>query len=232
MSSPRIVPSPTVVQPVGRRSGGWWRPHWCHRHAWRRPLCLAAAAALLGPASGGFRGPAQAQLAPTQQRGPQSVAPIAEKLIDAVVNISTSQTVKGPQGVPLPKVPKGSPFEDFFEDFFNKKGGKGSAQERKVSSLGSGFVIDGKEGLVVTNNHVIEGADEIIINFHDGSKLKVEKVIGKDTKTDLALLKVRWSPRCIEVVKCDQAVLHVHARAHLGSRPKQDTDTTRLDLAE
>jgi serine protease Do len=123
------------------------------------------------------------------QRGPQSVAPIAEKLIDAVVNISTSQTVKGPQGVPLPKVPKGSPFEDLFDDFFNKKGGRPQS-DRKVSSLGSGFVIDGKEGLVVTNNHVIEGADEIILNFHDGSKLKVDKVIGKDTKTDLALLKV------------------------------------------
>ncbi len=127
--------------------------------------------------------------ATAQQRGPQSVAPIAEKLIDAVVNISTSQTVKGPQGVPLPKVPKGSPFEDLFEDFFNKKGGK-SQGDRKVSSLGSGFVIDGKEGLVVTNNHVIEGADEIILNFHDGSKLKVDKVLGKDTKSDLALLKV------------------------------------------
>ena len=59
-----------------------------------------------------------------------------------------------------------------------------------MSSLGSGFVVDGKEGLVVTNNHVIEGADEIIVNFHDGSKLKVDKVLGRDTKTDLALLKV------------------------------------------
>ncbi|HYD15976.1 MAG TPA: Do family serine endopeptidase [Hyphomicrobium sp.] len=130
--------------------------------------------------------------AAAQQRGPQSVAPVAEKLIDAVVNISTSQIAKGPEGVPLPKVPKGSPFEDFFEDFFNKKGGGGRVppSERKVSSLGSGFVIDGNEGLVVTNNHVIEGADEIIVNFHDGSKLKVDKVLGRDTKTDLALLKV------------------------------------------
>ena len=57
-------------------------------------------------------------------------------------------------------------------------------------SLGSGFVIDGKEGIIVTNNHVIDGADEIIVNFNDGTKLKVEKVLGKDTKTDLALLKV------------------------------------------
>ncbi len=124
------------------------------------------------------------------QRGPQSVAPLADKLIDAVVNISTSQIAKGPEGVPLPKVPKGSPFEDFFEDFFNKKGGRVPPSERKVSSLGSGFVIDGKEGLVVTNNHVIEGADEIVVNFHDGSKLKVDKVIGRDTKADIALLKV------------------------------------------
>lgn len=122
--------------------------------------------------------------------GPQSVAPVAEKLTDAVVNISTSQAAKGPQGVPLPKVPKDSPFGDFFEDFFNKRGGRVPPSERKVSSLGSGFVIDGKEGLVVTNNHVIEGADEIIVNFHDGSKLKVDKVLGKDSKTDLALLKV------------------------------------------
>ena len=121
--------------------------------------------------------------------GPASVAPIAEKLIDAVVNISTTQTLKGAEGVPLPKVPKGAPFEEFFEDFFNRKGGR-SPSERKVSSLGSGFVIDGKEGLIVTNNHVIDGADEIIVNFHDGTKLKVDKVLGKDTKTDLALLKV------------------------------------------
>ena len=106
-----------------------------------------------------------------------------------MVNISTSQTVKGPEGVPLPQVPKGAPFEEFFEDFFNRKGGR-SPSDRKVSSLGSGFVVDGKEGLVVTNNHVIDGADEIIVNFNDGTKLKVDKVIGKDTKTDLALLKV------------------------------------------
>jgi serine protease Do len=129
-------------------------------------------------------GPALAQM-----RGPASVAPIAEKLLDAVVNISTNQTLKGSDGQPLPKVPKGAPFEEFFEDFFNRKGSKGPT-DRKVSGQGSGFVIDGKEGLIVTNNHVIDGADEIIINFADGSKLKVEKVLGKDTKTDLALLKV------------------------------------------
>jgi len=155
---------------------------------------LAVAAMLgLGVASA----PAGAQQ--LQQSGPQSVAPLAEKLIDAVVNISTSQSVKGPEGVPLPKVPKGSPFEDFFEDFFNKKGGRAPPSDRKVSSLGSGFVIDGKEGLVVTNNHVIDGADEIIVNFHDGSKLKVDKVLGRDLKADLALLKVSPKTPLVEV---------------------------------
>jgi len=151
-----------------------------HR-SWRKSAAVAAGALL-----------ALSAVAPVDlaaQRGPQSVAPIAEKLIDAVVNISTSQTVKSSQGVPLPRVPKGSPFEEFFDDFFNKKGGRPQG-DRKVSSLGSGFVIDGKEGLVVTNNHVIEGADEIIVNFNDGSKLKVDKVLGKDSKTDLALLKI------------------------------------------
>ena len=123
-----------------------------------------------------------------QVRGPQSVAPMAERLLPAVVNISTSTTVKAASGAPLPRVPKGSPFEEFFDDFF--KSSKGGGPERKVSSLGSGFVIDGKEGLIVTNVHVIDGADEIVANFADGSKLKVEKVVGRDPKTDIALLKV------------------------------------------
>lgn len=149
-------------------------------------LLAAAALAVILPSGS----EAQKSLFSGSTNGPQSVAPVAEKLFDAVVNISTSQSAKSPQGVPLPKVPKDSPFGDFFEDFFNKKGGRMAPSDRKVSSLGSGFVIDGKEGLVVTNNHVIDGADEIIINFHDGSKLKVDKVLGKDSKTDLALLKV------------------------------------------
>ena len=136
--------------------------------------------------------------APAMAEGPASLAPLAKKLSDAVVNISTTQTVKGPQGVPLPKVPKGSPFEEFFEDFFNKKGGAPRV-DRKVSSLGSGFVIDGTEGLIVTNNHVIDGADEIIVNFHDGTKLTVEKVLGKDVKSDIALLKVNPKKPLVDV---------------------------------
>jgi serine protease Do len=143
-------------------------------------LCWGLAGLGLGAAAG----PALSQT----RGGPQTVAPVVEKLIDAVVNISTKQTVKGAQGAPLPKVPKNAPFEEFFEDFFDKK--EGSSPGRKVMAQGSGFVIDGKEGLIVTNNHVIEGADEITIAFNDGTKLTVDKVLGKDAKTDLALLKV------------------------------------------
>ena len=159
---------------------------------WRSACVRIAMLASLATAAGALVYPAAAE------NGPKSLAPMAAKLTDAVVNISTSQTVKGPQGVPLPKVPKGSPFEEFFDDFFNKRGG-GPRMDRKISSLGSGFVIDGREGLIVTNNHVVEGAEEIIINFHDGSKLKVEKVIGRDTKADLALLKVTPKKPLVDV---------------------------------
>ena len=121
-------------------------------------------------------------------RGPDSVADVAEGLQDAVVNISTTQTLKGSaESTPNGPGPKGSPFEEFFDDFFDDEDKEGLP--RKVSSLGSGFVID-PSGLIVTNNHVIEGADEIIINFTDGTKLKVTKILGHDPKTDLALLKV------------------------------------------
>lgn len=122
-----------------------------------------------------------------QARGPVSVADIAEELQGAVVNISTSQTIKGSRGIPLPSVPKGSPFEEFFEDFFNRQSPEGG--QRKVNSLGSGFVVD-PSGIIVTNNHVIEDAEEIIANFSDGTKLTVVKVLGRDPKTDLAILKV------------------------------------------
>ncbi|ARM89128.1 serine protease Do 4 [Rhizobium sp. CIAT894] len=132
------------------------------------------------------------QTAPMQAgvpgNGPASVADLAEGLLDAVVNISTSQNVKDDEGAgPAPRAPDGSPFQEFFNDFFNKQqGNKGG--NHNVSSLGSGFVID-PTGYIVTNNHVIEGADDIEINFANGSKLKA-KLIGTDTKTDLSVLKV------------------------------------------
>ena len=136
------------------------------------------------------------KLAPLGQSvaGPASVADMAEGLLDAVVNISTSQTVKDENGEekaePAPEVPDGSPFQEFFDDFFSEENQKdGGSAARKMQSLGSGFVIDAQKGLVVTNNHVIADADEIEVNFTDGKKLKAE-LLGTDTKTDIALLKV------------------------------------------
>jgi serine protease Do len=140
-------------------------------------------------------------------RGPASVADIAEGLQDSVVNISTTQTLKGSkdEGTVGPG-PKGSPFEEFFNDFFDDE--EKAGPPRKISSLGSGFVID-PSGLIVTNNHVIEGADEIIISFTDGTKLKVAKILGHDPKTDLALLKVEPKKPLHAVTFGDSAKMRV-----------------------
>src|SRR5579885_1769819 len=129
-------------------------------------------------------------IAPASARGPEGIADVAEQVIDAVVNISTKQTVDLSSNA-MPQLPPGSPFEEFFEEFFkNRRGKNGEAPTpRRVNSLGSGFIID-PSGLVVTNNHVIAGADEVNVILNDGSTLKAE-VIGRDTKTDLALLRVK-----------------------------------------
>ena len=120
------------------------------------------------------------------QAKPESLAPLAEKISPAVVNITTTTLVEGrtgPQGI----VPKGSPFEDFFKEFQDRN--KDQDRPRRSSALGSGFVIS-EDGYVVTNNHVIEGADEIQIEFFDGQEIKAE-VVGTDPNTDIALLKVK-----------------------------------------
>lgn len=128
-------------------------------------------------------------------QGPAPVADLAEELSPAVVNISTSQKVSDADGVPAPNVPEGTPFREFFEEFFKKQQEQGQTPGRKpnrprnANSLGSGFVIDAG-GTVITNNHVIDGADEIEVIFNDGRRLKAE-LIGKDAKTDIAVLKVK-----------------------------------------
>jgi len=119
------------------------------------------------------------------QARPESFADLAEKVSPAVVNITTSTVVAQGTG-PSPIVPEGSPFEDFFREFRDRNG-QGD-RPRRTSALGSGFVIS-EDGFVVTNNHVIESADEIIIEFYSGEELTAE-VIGTDPKTDIALLKV------------------------------------------
>lgn len=132
-----------------------------------------------------------------QAATPASFADMVEPRLAAVVNISTTQKVQaGPGGMPgfnmdqLQNDPKLEPFRDLFkqfEDQFGKSFPK-SGRGQKATSLGSGFVID-PAGYIVTNNHVIAAADAISITFHDDTKLPAT-VVGRDTKTDLALLKV------------------------------------------
>eukprot|EP01037_Dinobryon_pediforme_P026911 gene26911-29599_t len=128
----------------------------------------AVAAALMVPAWGA----APALAGPF--KAPDSVADLTEGLLDSVVYIQTSQTTKAerqlpaPTPGPAPKAPDGSPFQEFFDDFFNKQQQKNKEQPpARVQSVGSGCVID-ESGIVITNNHVIDGADDIQITFQDG----------------------------------------------------------------
>src|SRR5690349_19380330 len=160
-----------------------------------RVVLLASAMTLALPFAGAV--PVQQALArPT----PDSFADLAAKLLPAVVNISSSQAVQARGGAPgagpeIPMFPPGSPFEQFFKDFLNRNrpGQRGDNQptppERRMQSLGSGFIIDAS-GLVVTNNHVINGADEITVTLQDNTALKA-KVLGRDESGDIALLQVK-----------------------------------------
>src|ERR1051326_800258 len=135
---------------------------------------------------------------PAIARGaPDSFADLAAKLLPAVANVSTTQSLTAKNGPPvapdIPTFPPGSPFEQFFKDFLNrnKPGQRGEAQprpEHKAQSLGSGFIVDAS-GYVVTNNHVIDSADEISVILQDNTSLKA-KVVGRDEPGDVALLKV------------------------------------------
>ena len=140
--------------------------------------------------------------APAMARGaPDSFADLAAKLLPGVVNISSSQTVpaRNRQGPEIPMFPPGSPFEQFFKDFMDRNrqgGGQGGGQRgdnqpappRRAQSLGSGFIID-PSGIVVTNNHVIDGADEITVILQDNTSLKAT-LLGRDERSDIAVLQV------------------------------------------
>ena len=132
-----------------------------------------------------------AQTVAVQARG-ESLAPLAEKISPAVVNITTSTLIEGQTG-PRGIVPEGSPFEDFFREFQDRNGDSDENLPRRSNALGSGFVIS-EDGFIVTNNHVIAEADEILVEFFPGDGQPVKelpaKVIGTDEKTDIALLKV------------------------------------------
>lgn len=138
---------------------------------------------------------------------PGSFAGLAEDLLGSVVNISTSQAVGRSETMPSPQIPPGSPFEEFFEEFFDRQTPEGEQRQQRVSSLGSGFVID-PSGIIVTNHHVIAEADEIIANFANGARLSAE-VIGQDTETDVAVLKVETDEPLMAVELGDSDRLRV-----------------------
>ena len=122
---------------------------------------------------------------------PASFADLAERLMPSVVNISTSQTVVTKSN-PFPgfEFPPGSPFEDMFKDF-------GTPQKRKAYALGSGFIIDEK-GIVITNNHVIKDADDILVRVN-GDKEYEASIIGKDPLSDIAVLQIKSKDKFIPV---------------------------------
>jgi serine protease Do len=121
---------------------------------------------------------------------PGSFADLAEKLMPSVVNIASTQTIRTTSN-PFPfEFPEGSPFEDMFKEF-------NQPRERKATGLGSGFIIDSK-GIVVTNNHVIQGAEDIVVSVN-GSKEYKAKVIGKDPYMDLAVLQIESDEKFIPV---------------------------------
>mgnify|MGYP000849756396 CR=1 FL=1 len=122
------------------------------------------------------------------QDRPLSFADLAERVSPAVVNITTSTTVSTNMDPRAPRLPDGAPFQDFFNDFFNRDGGPRVPRPRQSQALGSGFVISA-DGFIVTNNHVIEGADQIEVEFFSGERLRAT-LIGTDPATDIAVLKV------------------------------------------
>jgi serine protease Do len=131
---------------------------------------------------------------PAYARGPDSLADLADQVSGAVVNISATQKVEDKRANNTPQLQPGTPFDDLFEEFFKRRQQQGDDSprqqpQRRSNSLGSGFVID-SSGIVITNNHVIADANEVTVIFSDGQKLKAE-ILGKDTKVDVAVLRVK-----------------------------------------
>ncbi|MDR0809859.1 MAG: Do family serine endopeptidase [Gemmobacter sp.] len=164
----------------------------------RSPLRLMGAA-LIGASI------ALGPVAPVHAGGaPESFADLAEQISPSVVNITTSALVETATK-DTPRLPEGSPFQDFFNQF--NGGGNGDNEPRRSEALGSGFVVS-EDGYIVTNNHVIEGADEIEIEFFSGDRLPA-KLVGTDPKTDIALLKVQSDKPLPHVNFGDSDLMHV-----------------------
>jgi serine protease Do len=152
---------------------------------WRMPRAALAVLAAVG----------WLLASPVSARGPDSLADLAAQVTPAVVNISASTTAesRSPSSSPRTAPQPGQPLDDLFEEFFRRRGQGPTREEaprpRRGNSLGSGFVIDAS-GIVVTNAHVIGDANDIQVIFSDGTRLKAE-IVGKDSKIDLAVLRVK-----------------------------------------
>lgn len=137
--------------------------------------------------------PTAAALAGSPATGPASFADVAERVTPAVVNVAVrgklGEQLAGPHSR-MPELPEGMPFPEFFKRFFEERGmpGHGQGGPKAVQGVGSGFIIS-PDGYLVTNNHVVDGADEVTVMLNDGSRYRAS-VKGRDAKTDLALLKI------------------------------------------
>ncbi|MEA1937797.1 MAG: trypsin-like peptidase domain-containing protein, partial [Pseudomonadota bacterium] len=144
---------------------------------------------------------------PVHAAQPASFADLVETLMPAVVNIATTTKIDGqrPRIPHMPDLPPGSPFEEFFEEFLDNAP---RAMPHETSSLGSGFIIDAEKGYVVTNNHVIAEADEIHVVLSDDTMLDA-KIVGRDLKTDIAVLKIESDHKLTAVTFGDSKLMRV-----------------------
>jgi serine protease Do len=170
-----------------------------------RGVAAAAFGALLAVAAAG---PAAARPAPA------SFADLAARLLPSVVNISTTQRLEADhpgqgQSGSMPANPQNSPFEQFFHKFFDQDAqhGESGTEPRSATSLGSGFIVD-PAGYIVTNYHVIADADAITVILHDHTNLKA-RLVGRDPKTDIALLKVHTTEKLVPVTWGDSDTARV-----------------------
>ncbi len=193
------------------------------------PLAFAQAPAQAPAAPAAPTAPVQAVAPPSV--GLPTLAPLVRHLLPSVVNISTTQNAPArgnaqprPDAPEMPQLPPGSPFEEFFRDFFNRnrppgapgqqgeaptpgRPGQGQPPRRGSQSLGSGFIVDAS-GIVVTNNHVIDGADEINVILQDNTTIRA-RLLGTDPRTDIAVLKIETDKPLQAVPFGDSDVLNV-----------------------
>ena len=127
---------------------------------------------------------------------PDSFADLVEKLSPSVVSIASTTIIENNSQNQIPQFPEGSPFDEFFKDYFDRDQRR---SQRPMTGLGSGFIIS-EDGIIVTNNHVIEGADEITVILSDETEFTAQ-LLGRDPKADIAVLKINPDKKNLMTVK-------------------------------